>query len=395
MKNFFFKHVVISCVAFFIFPVVGSSAETIPFELFGDHIFFKMKVNNSRDLSFIFDSADALTVLDEDVAREIGLTMDHKSAKTSAGGSTSGYLVKHQKVEIGALEVKNVEIYATDLNHLEISIGRKIDGIIGYDLLNNYSIVINYDKMEFSVIEPAMFSYSGTGMSFDLKLNTYVPYVSGKVKFAGGETLNGDFFIDTGAKAAVDFNSPFVASNKLVSKLPKSYNYLVADLSKDETLHHRGRVSEFSFGSYSFKDLPVGLSEAKSGLQSNSKIAGIIGNEILMQFNIYFDYANKRFYLEPNASYGQRIADDASGVDLQYSTDMSKLLIHRVHDGSPADAAGIKVDDELVSVDGTAVTAMTLPAIRKKLSQAGSQVKLVVKSGGSEKTVTLSLQEII
>lgn len=370
-------------------------AATIPFELYGDHIFIKLKVNNSRDLDFIFDSADALAVLNEKVAKEIGLPMDHKATKTSAGGSTSGYSVKHQKVEIQNLEVKNIEVYATDLNHLEISIGRKIDGIIGFDLLDNYTLVIDYDKMEFRFYEPSSYSYSGPGLAFDVKLNTYIPHIAGTVVLQNGETLTGEFWVDTGAKAALDFNTPYVNSHNLISKLPKSYSYLVAGLGKEESLHHRGKVKEFSFGSFKFDNLPVGLSQAKSGLQNNGKIAGIIGNEVLMQFNIVFDYARKKMYFEQNGNFGKPIRDDASGFDLQYNTDMSKLLIHRVHENSPASQAGIKVDDELLSVDGEAVSAMSLPEIRKKLTDSGKQVNLTLKSGGQERTLTLTLSQII
>ena len=395
MKKTFFKLTSACFLAILSLSSGQAFNVTIPFELYGDHIFIKIKVNNSRDLNFIFDSADALTVLNENVAREIGLPEAHKSIKMSAGGSTSGYLVKHQRVELGDFEIKNVEIYSTDLNHLEISIGRKIDGIIGYDILDHYVVAVNYDKMEFSVLDPASFSYAGTGLGFDLKLNTYVPYVSGSVVMAGGKTLTGDFFIDTGAKAAVDFNTPFVDANKMVEKLPESYSYMVSGLSKDETKHYRGRVKEFKFGSYSFKEVPVGLSQAKAGLQSNAKIAGIIGNEILMQFNMTYDYSRKKIYMEPNARYGQPIPDDASGFDLQYSTDMAKLLVHKVHEGSAAGEAGIEVDDELLAIDGQSVSGMTLPAIRKMLTEGGSEVKLTLKSGGNEKSVTLKLRELI
>jgi S1-C subfamily serine protease len=141
--------------------------------------------------------------------------------------------------------------------------------------------------------------------------------------------------------------------------------------------------------------VPVGLSQAKAGLQSNAKIAGIIGNEILMQFNITYDYAKKKIYMEPNARYGQPIPDDASGFDLQYSTDMAKLLVHKVHEGSAAGEAGIEVDDELLAINGKSVSDLTLPAIRKVLMEEGSEVKLTLKSGGQEKAVVLKLRELI
>ncbi|MDP4679453.1 MAG: hypothetical protein NWS46_03700, partial [Cyclobacteriaceae bacterium] len=38
-----------------------SPLTSVPFELYGDHVFIKIKVNNSRDLDFIFDTGDGLT----------------------------------------------------------------------------------------------------------------------------------------------------------------------------------------------------------------------------------------------------------------------------------------------------------------------------------------------
>lgn len=395
MKNLLLKGLFAACFFSFSQAFAQAPSATIPFELYGDHIFIQLKVNNSRDLNFIFDSADALTVLDQDVAKELGLSMDHRATKTSAGGSTSGYLVKHQKVEIKDLEVKNIEVYATDLNHLEISIGRKIDGIIGFDILDNYAVAVDYDKMEFRFYDPASFSYTGTGLPFDVKLNTYIPHIAGTVVLQNGEELTGEFWVDTGAKAALDFNTHFVNAHKLISKLPKTYSYLVSGIGKDESLHHRGKVKEFAFGSFKFDNIPVGLSQANGGLQGNSKIAGIIGNEVLMQFNITYDYARKKIYFEQNGNFGQPIADDASGFDLQYSTDMTRLLIHRVHENSPASLSGIKVDDELLSIDGKEVSSMKLPDIRKLLSESGKQVQLTLKSGNQQRNVSLALDQII
>lgn len=395
MKNLLLKGLFAACFFSLSQAFAQAPSATIPFELYGDHIFIQLKVNNSRDLDFIFDSADALTVLDQDVAKELGLAMDHRATKTSAGGSTSGYLVKHQKVEIEDLEIKNIEVYATDLNHLEISIGRKIDGIIGYDLLDNYTIAVDYDKMEFRFHDPASFAYAGKGQPFDVKLTTYIPHIAGTVVLQNGEVLTGEFWVDTGAKAAVDFNTPFVNAHKLISKLPKTYSYLVSGLGEEESLHHRGKVKEFTFGSFKFENIPVGLSQASGGLQGNSKVAGIIGNEVLMQFNITYDYAHKKMYFEQNGNFGQPIADDASGFDLQYSTDMARLLVHRVHENSPASLAGIKVDDELLSIDGKEVSSMKLPDIRKLLSESGKQVRLTLKSGNQQRNVSLALDQII
>ena len=160
---------------------------TIPFELFGEHIFIKLSVNGSEPLDFIFDTGDGLTVLNIETAREMDMVSDGKVKKTSAGGSVTGALLKHQKVELGGQPVNDIEIYETSLNHLEISIGRSIDGIIGYDVLDKYAVKIDYTQNEFVLYDENAFLYNGDGKSFDLKLNSYIPYIPATVTLSNGK----------------------------------------------------------------------------------------------------------------------------------------------------------------------------------------------------------------
>src|SRR6185295_19438294 len=48
----------------------------IPFELISKHIFLKIKVDNSRPLTFIFDTGDQVAIIDIARARELGLSLE-------------------------------------------------------------------------------------------------------------------------------------------------------------------------------------------------------------------------------------------------------------------------------------------------------------------------------
>ena len=43
------------------------------FELFGDHIFVSVSVDDSDPVDFIFDTGDGLSVLDTDIAKKLNL----------------------------------------------------------------------------------------------------------------------------------------------------------------------------------------------------------------------------------------------------------------------------------------------------------------------------------
>ena len=273
--------------------------------------------------------------------------------------------------------------------------GRHIDGIIGYDLLKNYVVEISYAEKEFHIYESKGFKYDGDGEEFDVKLTWSIPHIPARVELVTGEVLEGEYWVDTGARTSLDFNTPLVHKHDLLQKVGDYYTYYTAGIGAKEAEHHKGRVKKFSFGSFSFEQVPTGLSEAARGIQSNKKVHGIIGDEILERFDITFDYPKKKMYFEPNALYKKEFLVDASGIGLQLDPSQTKVLIHEVHEHSPAMEAGLKVNDEIVGVNGQPASDYSLVQLREMFCEAGTMVKLEVASAGEKKTINLKLREVI
>ncbi|WP_109830481.1 aspartyl protease family protein [Reichenbachiella versicolor] len=368
-----------------------SPVATIPFEQYGDHMFIKVKVNGSKELDYIFDTGDGLAILDISKAAELGISADHDETITSAEGTISGKKVKHNEFLIGEAPIHDVELYETDLSHLEISIGRDIDGIIGYDLLKNYVVDVNYDEMKIKLYKPSEYTYMGTGKSFDIKLTSYIPHITATTEFANGEKITSEFFVDTGAKTTVDFNTPFVEKNDLVNKIGDSYIYLVAGIGSKEYEHHKGKVNSFSFGGFEFSDIPVGLSHAKSGIQNHKKMSGIIGGAVLKKFNIVYDYHSKKMYWEKSGDFAKEFEINASGLELQLAKDKYTVLVHKVFKDSPAQAAGVKLNAVLNSVDGKDASKLGLAKLRTMLSQSGKTVDVEIDG----KAIPLQLKSML
>ncbi|UXX78161.1 aspartyl protease family protein [Reichenbachiella carrageenanivorans] len=351
---------------------------SFPFEQYGDHSFIKVKVNGSEELDFIFDTGDGLTVLNIARAKELGMASGSDATTTSAEGTISGKLVKHNELTVGGAPIHNIKVYETVLTHLEISIGKDIDGIIGYDILKNYVVSMNYDKKKIDLYDPATYKYKGKGTMMGINLTSFIPHIMGQVTLENGEKVMGEFFVDTGAKATIDFNTPFVESNDLTSKVGDSYIYLVAGLGDTEYEHHRGRVKSFAFENFAFTDMPVGLSHAKSGIQNHKKVAGIIGSGVLSKFNIVYNYAQKKMYWEKSDTYDDAFVVNASGIELQLSKDKSQVLVHKVFENSPAFDAGIEVDTAIDAIDGQNAIDLGLAQLRDLLSEDGGTVVLTI-----------------
>lgn len=365
-------------------------------ELFGDHIFIHLSVDGSEPLDFIFDTGDGLPVIDLDIARSLNLDLNHSASKTSAQGAIKGALIDHNTIELNGNQLeKDIQLYATSLKHLEMSIGRNIDGIIGYDLLHHYVVKLNYDEGTFELYEQDSYTHDGFGESFEFRLDNYIPHIEGEVKLNDGEILEGDFFINTGAGTTLDFNTRFAKKEDIINRTGEHFSYPVAGLGDTETQHYEGRVKNFGFGTFDFEKMPVGISTAKHGIQNNKKVAGIIGNKVLRRFNITFDYSRDKIYFAKNSRFNEAFKVNASGIYLQMSEDMNKVLVHRVYADSPAKVAGIKKDAEVLKVNGRDVSEYTLPELREILEEVNKNVELTLWQMGEEKTFTLDLSALI
>ena len=56
-------------------PASSTSEVSIPFELVVRHIVLKVRINNSRPLSFVLDTGDKVAIVDIERAKELGLNL--------------------------------------------------------------------------------------------------------------------------------------------------------------------------------------------------------------------------------------------------------------------------------------------------------------------------------
>ncbi len=359
---------------------------SIPFELYGDHMFIKISLDDSEPLDFIFDTGASMTVVDNVVADRLKLIRKTTDQRFN--------LIKHNKFEIKHFLMEgDFNVYAADLKHLEMSLGKDFDGIMGYDLLFHHTVHINYDDLTMDIYDHGNGPKDGHAIPF--KLVSYIPTIEGKVVLNNKESHDGKFFIMTGAGATLDFNSPFAEERDVINKTGKHYSYYIKGLGKKETLQYEGHVISFEFGDQVVEDLPVGISTATSGIHAHKKVSGIIGNRILREFNITIDVPDKMMWIEKNTHFGEKLNINSAGIDVALAEDLKRFLIHQVIDDSPASEAGIKVDSELLKVNGKSMSEYALPDVKKIFRRSGESVDLVILEDGNERSVTLQLKSMI
>ena len=366
---------------------------TTTFEQYGDHIIIQLSVDDSEPLDFIFDTGAGITVLDLDVAKDLELIFDHEELAKAAQGEIKSLAIKHNKIELNNYTLESdIKLNAASLKHLEISIGRDIDGIIGYDLAHHHIVRVDNDNNKIEIYEG---EYPKNGEVIKFKSHMGIPTIKGSIKLNNDEVIKGSFFVNTGAGTTLDFNTPFSNKHDIIHKTGEHYSYLVKDISNNETLHYEGRVKTLSLGDFEFEALPIGISQVKQGIQANSHVSGIIGNKLLQKFNILFDYPNNRLYFEKSQYFDSQVPVNCSGMDIQMNEEMSAVLIHQIIADSPASKLGLSVNDELVSINGKSAMDLSLVEIEQLLKKAGETTTIEVKRNGSVESHTLKLKSLL
>ncbi|MEO0473844.1 MAG: retropepsin-like aspartic protease, partial [Bacteroidota bacterium] len=204
---------------------ISSAAQpiaTVAFELEGEHMFIKLRVNDSEELDFIFDTGAGGSAINATTARRLNLSNRKKKMASGAAGTFKVGVIKNARIQINDLELEKVNLESPDLLHLECALGRDIDGIIGYHVLKDHVVSINHDRSEMDIYAAEGFVYQGTGQIFPIKVGTHAS-IDGRLTLENGAQIAGEFILDNGAGVALAFCTPFANKHDLLSKIEGGY----------------------------------------------------------------------------------------------------------------------------------------------------------------------------
>jgi hypothetical protein len=373
----------------------GQSALKIPFELSNNLVLLQTQVNDSQPLWFIFDTGANSSIIDAQMAMRLKLQAKGRAKGSASGGAIEAEIIPGNSLSVPGVRVFNQTLAALPIDGISPLLGRPIAGIIGYDFIKQFVVEVDYDAKVINLYAPASYKYSGSGDIVPIKFINKKPFVSARIKLEGRDAVEGTFMIDTGANEAVTVNSPFVRAHLLLKSLTKIRQANLGGLggaAKSIT----ARAEHIQLGRFVISKPLVSFSQAAKGSDALANYAGTLGGEIFRRFTVIIDYSRRTIILEPNAHLSESVEEDMSGIELAADgEDFKTLVVNEVAADSPAAEAGLKEEDELVTIDSRPVAEFGLDKIRQMFRQEGKEYLLGIKRGEQTLQVKIKLRRQI
>lgn len=318
-------------------PVQGKTVRlaksiTIPFDYAQKEILLKVRINNSEELDFMFDTGASDTIIDRRVAADSFLLKQGQFGIAALGGVVAARSTVVKRIEIGNnLILNDIEARIVDLSPQSRNLNRRIAGIIGTNIISKFLVTIDYSKPEitFADSETAARPKGAAQAAF---LQRGAPVV--KANLNGKEEVK--MLVDTGAA----FNNlpSAIAARHVRSDAPAKYTTEATGLDLRPVKLGKLSVDSLVLGGQTSRQVsftyvidakkpqsaPLKAGEAtrnNGGFFENSNL-GILGNPFLQDYIVTIDYKFQRMLLQPNPVLRIR-----SEIEQAISSGDTKLII--------------------------------------------------------------------
>jgi hypothetical protein len=265
------------------------------------------------------------------------------------------------------------------------------DGLVGLSFLAQFIFRLDYERQAVSFAPRASTNLAVSGSSVPLQEGVPMLIVQAEV-----DGIPARLMVDTGGGQTLILRSWFVEKHKLRERYPKRLS-LVTGIGLLGQIHGEiARLQTLKLGDYTVTNIFAEF-EPKSKKWPGD-FAGFIGAPFLRQFNLTFDVAAHRLWIDPNASYAAGSPPPAclrSGfVCLPEGTNW---IVQDILADSPAAEAGVRRGDRLIEINGVPVSTLKAGEIKRAFrAECGTRVRLRLQTGNEvDREVSLMLRDLL
>lgn len=359
----------------------------IPFDLRGQHIWVRGRVNDSDSLWIVIDTGAGACLMDQGLAQSLALKLSGHHESRGAAGTQRAQSASDVTVSLPGLSLHRDRMDTTDLSAFALLGGHPMQLVLGYELFQSCVVRFDYPAGMMDVWDLEHAPKESAGVMVPMTLTENHPYVEAALTLPGRAPLKGRFVIDTGSSMALLVAPEVAARESVTAALPKTMTVIARGVG-GELKNQVGRAESFSLGSLVFSKPTVVIPEPGGRISAPGSI-GNIGGQILGRCRVTFDYPHQQVRFEPGTTFDRPFETDMLGATLTRGE--GGVLVRWVNPGTPADEMGLRVGDVVTHVDGEVAGSIDPAALKLRLQNEGCEVMLRIRRGGEtiERKATL------
>jgi predicted aspartyl protease len=260
----------------------------MPFRWTPGQIEVQVSVNDSAPEWFIVDSGAEFSILDDQLARRLGLKTSPRLGRQFSSDVS---------LRLGKIEMRNQDVMVFALENFRRQ-KRTISGVVGHDLFSRYVVEIDYAARTLALHEPGTYRASPVEHPIPLEFAGRVATVPVTLAPSDSEHLQARVILDTGAAQTLILRHPYAESHHLLQRA--AITTRAGSLETATVTFAKLPVSRLTLGEFSFEHPTLRLYTSPAGAGGDTETDGALGNEVLRRFTATFDYSRKRLYLRPN-----------------------------------------------------------------------------------------------
>jgi hypothetical protein len=281
--------------------VSGDAARGIPFELHNNHIYVRVGVNDPEPLLFILDTG-ASSIISRRRAESMGLDLRRGERGYGVGeGSVEAASVRGVSWRLPGVTLSRQSAAVLPLESLQASLGRPVDGILGYSFFRRLVVEIDYASRVINLYSPRGYRDRGGGERVPLIIDedSGLIFARARIELPNRAPVDGLFEIDSGGGHALILNRPFVERHNLLTPAQKANPVSVGGVVGSSSAV-RGVVEGLRLGRTRVENVGTFFSLAEEGMLASEEFEGNIGNDVLRRYKVVFDYSRRVMILGSN-----------------------------------------------------------------------------------------------
>jgi hypothetical protein len=368
--------------------VIAGGKTRVPVEFDGD-VIVEAKLNSQGPFAFILDTGGH-DILTPDAAGALGL----KPVGAGAGGGSGEGKVPEQyarvdRLEIGGLTMRNQAFTVIPLQYDTVERGARppLAGILGLELFERFAMRLDYHAGTLEFEPLSVYRHRGRGTAVPIFFSDDEPLLLAKI--AG---IPGDVGLDTGNSGTLIVQGIWADTHGLKQRMMSGFPSLGFGMGGASS-SWSSRV-DFELAGRRFSRIIGHYTPDKRGAFSSRTESGNVGNQILSNFTLDFDYGHSRIWFEPAPRTEQPPLNRAGVTAFKERAEAFKVVA--VAAQTPAAEAGLQVDDEIVAVDGTPSKQLSGWDFRRAVRlPPDTKLTLSILRSGQPRTVILTLRELL